>query len=98
MGSLTYKDIIDEKIAEWQNGLKKMQEQAKKAPADSQAELNKQMRKLREAIENATAQLHSLDEQETVENTMATKDKILKIFHSIDKDFVGHEDKTPFML
>ncbi len=43
-------------------------------------------------------QLRHLDEQETVENTMETKDKILKIFSSVDQSFQGVEDKTPFML
>jgi hypothetical protein len=29
---------------------------------------------------------------------METKDKILQIFHSIDKDFTWNEEQTPFML
>jgi hypothetical protein len=98
MHSLTYKDIIDEKIAEWRSGLKKLEEQAGKAPSDIKAKLNAKMEQLKSAIDTATVQLHNLDEQETIGNTMETKDKILKIFYSIDKDFTGYEDKTPYML
>jgi hypothetical protein len=98
MRSLTYKDIIDSKIAEWQSGLKKLEDQAEKAASDSKATLRAKMQQLKSAIDTATVQLHNLDEQETVGNTMETKDKILKIFHSIDKDFIGLEDKTPYML
>lgn len=98
MQSLTYKDIIDDKIAEWQNGLKKLKEQAGKADSDAKAKLSAERKRLRSAIDTAIIQLRDLDEHETVDNTMETKDKILGIFSSIDKDFVGHEDKTPFML
>ena len=38
MHSLTYKDIIDDKIAEWQRSLKKLEEQAGKAPSGSKSE------------------------------------------------------------
>jgi uncharacterized protein Yka (UPF0111/DUF47 family) len=98
MHSLTYKDIIDEKTAEWQSGLKKLEEQAGKAPSDTREEFNAKIAQLRSAIAAATAQLHTLDAMETVANTMETKDKILKIFSSIDKDFTGYEEKTPYML
>ena len=98
MQSFTYKDIIDEKVAEWQSGLKKLEEQSRKAPSDTKATLSGKTRQLRSAIDKAIVQLRSLDEQETVDNTMETKDKILKIFTSIDQDFIGFEDKTPFML
>ena len=98
MHALTYKDIIDDKIAEWQRSLKKLEEQAGKAPSDIKAKLNAKMEQLKSAIDTAIVQLHTLDEQETVSNTMETKDKILKIFYSIDKDFSGFEDKTPYML
>jgi septation ring formation regulator EzrA len=98
MQSLTYQDIIDDKIAEWQNGLQKLEDQAAKAHSDTQAQLKAKMEKLKAAIDSAKVQLHKLDVQETVDNTMETKDKILKIFSSIDKDFTGFEDETPFML
>lgn len=98
MQSLTYKDIIDDKIAEWQNGLKKLKEQSGKATSDTKAKLSAERNRLRSAIDTAIIQLRDLDEHETVDNTMETKDKILGIFSSIDKDFIEHEDKTPFML
>jgi len=98
MQSFTYKDIIDDKIAEWQSDLKKLEEQAGKATSDTKATLSAKTKQLRSAIDKAIVQLRSLDEQETVDNTMETKDKILKIFTSIDKDFIGFEDITPFML
>ena len=98
MQSFTYKDIIDDKVAEWQSGLKKLEEQSRKAPSDTKDTLSGKTKQLRSAIDKAIVQLRGLDEQETVDNTMETKDKILKIFTSIDKDFKGFEDKTPFML
>lgn len=98
MQSSTYKDIIDEKIAEWHNGIHKLEEQADNASADTKTRIMGKLEQLKSAIDAAVVQLHELDEQETVDNTMETKDKMLKIFSSIDKDFHGFEDKTPFML
>ncbi len=98
MQSMTYKDIIDDKIAEWKNNLKNLEKQAGKGGSDSHAHLNSKIEHLRLEIDRAIVQLRSLDGQETASNTMETKDKILKIFNSIDKDFPEHEDKAPFML
>jgi hypothetical protein len=98
MQTLTYKDIIDDKIAEWQQGLQRLEQLAEKATSDTKAELKAKMMQLKSAIDTATVQLHNLDKQETVGNTMETKEKILQIFHSIDKDFTWNEDQTPFML
>ena len=98
MQSLIYKDIIDEKVTEWQNNLKKLEEQATKGTSDTKAKLNEKVKKFKSEIETAVIQLRSLDEQETVANTMETKNKIVKIFSAIDKDFIDLEDKTPFML
>ena len=98
MRSMTYRDIIDDKLREWQNGLNKLEKQAEKATSDTQAIIRTKIRELKAAIDTATVQLHNLDKQETVSNTMETKDEILKIFRSIDKDFTGYEDRTPFML
>jgi hypothetical protein len=98
MQSLTYKDIIDDKIAEWQNSLRKLEDQVETATSESKVILSTKKQQLRSAIDTAIVQLRKLDEQETVANTMETKDKILKIFSSVDKDFTGLEDKTPFML
>lgn len=98
MQSSTYKDIIDDKIAEWQDSLKKLEEQIETASSDDKGTLRPKTHQLRSAIDKAVTQLRDLDEQETVANTMETKDKIVKIFSSIDKDFFGYETKSPFML
>jgi hypothetical protein len=98
MQTFTYQDIIDDKVAEWQRGLKRLEELAGKATSGTKAELNAKMAQLRSAIDTATVQLHNLDRQETVGNTMETKNKILEIFHSIDKDFTWNENQTPFMI
>jgi len=98
MQSPTYKDIIDDKIAEWQSDLKKLEAMAEKATSGSKEKLSAKAAQLKAAINTATVQLRTLDKQETAANTMETKDKILKIFSSIDKDFIGYEGKTPFML
>jgi len=98
MQSMTYKDIIDDKITEWKSNLKNLEKQAGKGDSDSHTNLNARIGHLRLAIDKAIVQLRSLDGQETVSNTMETKDKILKIFTSIDKDFPEHVDRTPFML
>ncbi|MCP3887809.1 MAG: hypothetical protein GY702_02895 [Desulfobulbaceae bacterium] len=98
MQSLTYKDIIDEKISEWQSNIKNLEGQAEKASADSKIQRSAKIEVLNSAIEEAVIKLRALDAQETVGNTLVTKDRILEIFNSIDKDFVGIEMKTPFML
>ena len=98
MQSLTYKDIIDEKIAEWQKSLRDLEGQIERSTQSGQGELKARMKKLREAIDTATVQLHDLDAHETVSNTMKTKDEILEIFRSVDRNFVGTEETTPFML
>ncbi len=98
MQSFTYKDIIDDKIAEWQNGLKKLEEQAGTTTSETKSNLIAKTNQLRSEMDKAITQLRHLDEQETVSNTMETKDQIVKIFTSVDNNFVGHEEKTPFML
>lgn len=98
MQSSTYKDIIDDKIAEWQSSLRKVETLSEKATSDQKSTHNAQMEKLRSEIDSAIVQLRHLDEQETVDNTMETKDKILKVFNSIDQNFQRVEDKSPFML
>jgi hypothetical protein len=98
MHSLTYKDLIDEKTAEWQSSLKKLEEQAGKSSSNTKTMLNTKIEQFKSAIDTAIIQLHDLDKQETVDNTMETKNQILKIFSSIDKDFKEYEEVTPFML
>jgi hypothetical protein len=98
MQSLTYKDIIDDKVLEWQRGLKKLEQQIAEATVANKDQLSEKAEQLKSAIDAATIQLHDLDEQETAANTMETKDKILEIFSSIDKEFSEYQKKTPFML
>ena len=98
MRSLTYKDIIDDKVAEWQRDLNKLDEQSKRTSADTKVRLRAKMEQLKAAINTAKFQLHTLDEQENAGNTMETKDKILQIFDSIDRDFPWFDDTTPFMI
>ncbi len=98
MQSLTYRDIIDDKVAEWQRDLDKLEEGAKKASADTRASFHMRMEQHKAAINTAKFQMYTLDEQETAGNTMETKDKILQIFDSIDRDFPWYDDKTPFMI
>jgi hypothetical protein len=96
MQSSTYRDIIEGKIAEWQSSLIKLGKQSGKAASDPR--INTKMEQLKSKIETATVQLYELDEHENVGNTMETKGKILEIFSSVDKEFIGHDYKTPFML
>ena len=83
MHALTYKDLVDEKIREWQQAVK---------------HAGAGVEQLKPALDSAIAQLSALVEQETVGNTLETKDNILKIFTSIDKEFSKYQVKTPFML
>lgn len=94
----TYRDIIDDKVTEWQNTLKRLEEQVDKAPSGVKAERRAKLDQFRSRIESAEIQLRTLDKQEKVENTMEIKDKILEIFGSIDREIPLHEEKTPYML
>ncbi len=80
MQSLTYTEIIDEKITEWRNNLKKLEEQAGTATPNIKSELTTKTNQLKLAINNSIVQLRKLDEQETVANTVETKNQILTIF------------------
>jgi len=98
MQSPTYRDIIDEKIAEWQQSLAELGKMTERATAENKDMLSAKVEELKSAIDAAIVQLHNLDEQETAQNTMETKERILKIFSSIDQDFTEYQEKTPFML
>jgi len=98
MQSPTYRDIIDEKIAEWQQGLEELGKMTERATAENKGMLSAKVEELKSAIDAAIVQLYNLDEQETAQNTMETKERILKIFSSIDQDFTEYQEKTPFML
>ena len=98
MQSQTYKDIIDDKIGEWQQGLEKLGKMVDEASIEQKEQLSARVEEFKSTIDAAIAQLRDLDAQETVQNTMETKEKILNIFSSIDKDFGEYQEKTPFML
>ena len=98
MRSQTYKDIIDEKIAEWQQGIEKVQKMTERATTERRNQLHAKIAELKVAIDGAVVQLRDLDERETPENTMETKERILDIFSSVDKDLKEYQEKTPFML
>ena len=98
MQSQTYRDIIDEKIDEWQQGLENLAKMLDRASADKKSLLSARVDELRAAIDVAVVQLKDLDARETVQNTMETKERILDIFSSIDKNFAEYQEKTPFML
>ena len=53
MRSLTYRDIIDDKVAEWQRDLDKLEEGSKKASADTRDRLRVKMEQLKAAINTA---------------------------------------------
>jgi hypothetical protein len=93
-----YKDIIEEKIAEWLTYLERLQEQKEKAAADIKTQLGAKLEQLKPEIDAAIAQLRDLDQHETINNTMETKNKILEIFGSIDNHLADYQEKTPFML
>ena len=98
MQSQTYKDIIDEKIVEWQQDLEKIGKMTERAATEKKNLLTSKLETLKVEIDTAIEQLHNLDGQETPQNTMETKEQILKIFSSIDKELIEYQEKTPFML
>ena len=98
MQSQTYRDIIDDKIVEWQQGLERLGKMVEKETAEQKDQLRARVEGLKSAIDEAIVQLRDLDDKETAQNTMETKEQILKIFGSIDKDFSHFQEKTPFML
>ena len=98
MQSQTYKDIIDEKIVEWRQDLEKIGKMTERATAEKKNLLTSKIEMLKVEIDTAIEQLHNLDGQETPQNTMETKEQILKIFSSIDKELIEYQEKTPFML
>lgn len=95
MQSSTYGDIIEDKLAEWQGDIKRLEEQAKKSSSDS---FKDEIVQLRKAITAAAQDLDELDKQETAGNTMETKARILKIFDTIDRELRSHSETSPYML
>lgn len=98
MTESTYADIIEDKVKEWHGKVDILREQSANAPAESRPELKARINNLQENIESATQQLFELDKKENKENTLETKNNILAIFESIDKDLTISEKKAPYML
>ena len=98
MQTSTYQDLIENKIAEWQNSLEKLEERARKAGSGSQEQFSQLLQQMNSSVESATNELRSLSDQESAQNTITIKEKILKVFNSIDQDLKSFEEKTPFML
>ncbi len=98
MQSNSYRELIEEKIEEWQGKLSGLKEIVTKEEPKGNEEPFKMFEQLSKAVDSAALNLRELDKQENAGNTMMIKEKILEIFDSIDKVLVDHEDKTPFML
>ena len=98
MQTSSYLSIIENKIEEWQDKLAKFEERVMKAGSGDSEELREKFEQLKTAIGAASIELLDLDKQENNTNTLQIKEKILKIFDSIDKDLVDLDEKTPFML
>ena len=92
MHAQTYKDLVDGKIKEWQQALGILEKQ------QAVKRVSERVEQLKPAVDMAITQLSALVDQETVGNTMETKEEILKIFTLIDEKFSKYQDKTPFML
>jgi predicted nucleic acid-binding Zn-ribbon protein len=98
MTSTTYQDLIDNKIAHWQDTIRKIEERVGQTGSDSREEARQSLQKLRDSFASAQAELHEVSSRETVQNTLAVKDQILKIFDSIDRELTAFDESTPFML
>lgn len=98
MASTTYQDLIDNKIAHWHDSIRKIEERVGQAGSNSREEIRQSLQKLKDSVASAQAELHEVSNRETVQNTLAVKDQILKIFDSIDRDLTAFDESTPFML
>lgn len=98
MKTSIYRDIIDEKIAEWRSNLSRIEEQLAHADHRTKEELGAKVEKIRHQIDRAIVQLLILDKEETMANTVDTKNKIVEVFNSVDRDFPRYEDSAPYML
>ena len=98
MQSSSYRDLIEGKIEEWQRKLSQLEDMVKKEGPKGSEETFLMFEQLSKAVDSAVLKLRELDREENAGNTLMIKDNILKIFDSIDKVLVDHEDKTPFML
>lgn len=98
MESSTYRDLIETKISEWQNSIKKLEERIQKAGTADKEKIGAMVNELNAAVKKASLDLRQLEEQVNDTNALEIKEKILDIFDSVDKDLRGYEEKTPYML
>lgn len=98
MKSSVYRDIIDDKVAEWRNNLSQLEALVARSDGEKQKQLEATVNDLRKRLDSAVVQLLTLDSSETVENTVETKNQILEIFSSVDSSFPQQDTKTPYML
>ena len=98
MKSRPYKDIIDEKTDEWLQHLEELQKQMEKASPDIKNKFDTKIDQLKPLVDSAIVQLRNLDEQESADTTLETKNRILEIFSSIDQCFSEYQKTSPFML
>ena len=98
MPSTTYQDLIDNKIAQWQDTIRTIEARVGQAGSGSREEASQSLQKLKDSVAAAQVELHEASNRETVQNTLAVKDQILKIFDSIDRDLTAFTQSSPFML
>ena len=98
MQSSSYQELIEEKIEEWKGKITELEVKLIKERPKNHEEAFKMLTQLSKSVDSAALKLRELDKQENADNTLEIKESILKIFDSIDKVLVDHEDKTPFML
>ena len=94
----SYRNIIETKIEEWHQRLAKLEMRATKESTGNREKIRAKLDTLSTAVNSAIIELRGLEGQETDQNTIEIKDKILQVFDTIDRDLVDYEDKTPFML
>lgn len=98
MASSTYQDIIDSKIEEWQNRFDALEKRMQKAGSTEREKHAASINELRATLTRAREDLRQLQEQENEQNTMEIKEKMLKLFNSVDKELSMYQEKTPYML
>ena len=94
MQASTYGDLIEGKIAEWEQQIAEIEKRALKAGP----ELVAKVAILRTKVDTTARELKTLDGKENVANTVEIKDKILELFHAIDEDLQAFGEVSPFML
>ena len=98
MQTSSYQSLIENKIEEWQNKLAKLEKRVGKVASSDAEGFVEKLAQLKSAVGDASSELRALDKQENNTNTLQIKEKILKIFDSIDQNLIDQDEKTPFML